>query len=132
MAGRFKPASRVGRRGERVAASYLKRRGFRVLGRNVHVGVGEADLVCLSPDGASIVVVEVKARTASAGSRRPESQVGRAKRRKLRQVAEVVHRRFGARSRSVRGIRVDVVAVELRRWPRRSIVRHHESAVSWS
>lgn len=92
----FRPASTVGRRGERIAARYLKQRGFRVLGRNVHVGVGEADLVCLSPDGSAVVVVEVKARTSSAGSRRPESQVGLAKQRKLRQVAQVVQRNTSA------------------------------------
>ncbi|MEN1705422.1 MAG: YraN family protein [Planctomycetota bacterium] len=119
----------MGRRGEQVAARYLRRRGFRVLGRNVRVGVGEADVVCLSPDGRSLVIVEVKARTASAGSRRPESQVGRAKQTKLLQVARAVQRRFGPRLRSAKGLRIDVVAVELKAWPRRSVIRHHEHAV---
>jgi putative endonuclease len=115
-----------------VAARYLRRRGFRVLARNLHVGVGEADLVCVSPDGRSLVVVEVKARRGSTGERRPESQVGRAKQKKLRLVAQAAARRVGKRVRGELGLRVDVVAVELRRWPRRSVVRHHEHAVSWS
>ncbi len=115
-----------------MAARYLRRRGFRVLGRNVHVGVGEADLVCLAPGGEVLVVVEVKTRTASVGDRRPESQVGRAKQRKLRQVAQAAQRAFSTGRGARLGVRVDVVAVELRRWPRRSVVRHHAHAVSWS
>lgn len=98
----------------------------------MHVGVGEADLVCVSPGGEAIVVVEVKARTRSIGTRRPESQIGSAKQRKLRQVAQAVQRRFAAEVSPRRGVRIDVVAVELRRWPGRSEVRHYEHAVSWS
>ncbi|MEO0630050.1 MAG: YraN family protein [Planctomycetota bacterium] len=131
MLGTRRPASRVGRRGERVAARFLKRRGFRVLGRNVDLGVGEADLVCVSPDRDALVVVEVKARTGGGGDRRPESQVGRAKQRKLRQIAQVVRRVVKGDAARL-PVRIDVVAVELRPWPRRSVVRHHERAVSWS
>lgn len=98
----------------------------------MRVGVGEADLVFLSPDGRELVVVEVKARRGSAGERRPESQITAAKQRKLRSVAESVRKRTnaGAAKRPL-GLRIDVVAVELRRWPRRSVVRHIERAVSW-
>ncbi|MEO1535935.1 MAG: YraN family protein [Planctomycetota bacterium] len=130
MPGTRRPVSRVGRRGERIATRYLKRRGFRVMGRNVDLGVGEADLVCVSPDRDALVVVEVKTRTGSDGDRRPESQVGRAKQRKLRQIAQVVRKVVKGKAAKL-PVRIDVVAVELRPWPRRSVVRHHKRAVSF-
>ena len=47
-----------GRRAERFAARYLRRQGWRILGRNVDDRLGEIDLLAL--DGATIVVVEVR------------------------------------------------------------------------
>ena len=45
----------LGRRGERVAARFLKRRGYRILHRNWRCPSGEIDLVCA--DGATLVFV---------------------------------------------------------------------------
>ena len=119
----------LGRAGERLAARWLKKRRYRVLQRNCHVGVGEADLVCLAPDRRTIVTVEVKTRRVRTGGGgdgfAPEVAVGRAKERKLRQVAGVVARRHGWTDRP---LRIDVVAIE---WPPRGRprVRHHPDAV---
>ena len=52
---------RVGRRGERVAARYLRRRGYRIVAKNERHGKNELDLVV--KDGQYIVFVEVKARS---------------------------------------------------------------------
>lgn len=122
----------LGPRGERIAARMLRRKGCRVLERNVRLPIGEADLVCLGPDRRTIVIVEVKARridppAPGAGSpeRRPEAAVGVAKRRKLVRIAEVLARRRGWTDRP---LRIDVVAVDIP--PRgRPVVRHHEAAV---
>ncbi len=74
----------LGRRGERIAARYLKRHGYRVLARNVRAPMGEIDLLCESPDGREIVVVEVKTRRAGGrGQPEPEASVTRHKRAKL-------------------------------------------------
>jgi len=48
-----------GRRGEARAARYLKRRGYKVVDRNVRAGRGELDIVSLKND--TLVFVEVKA-----------------------------------------------------------------------
>lgn len=117
----------LGQRGERIAAAYLRRRGYRVLARNLRVRAGEADLVCLDPDGRTIVVVEVKARrrggdrTGASQEVRPEAAVGQRKRAKLRSVVAGIRRMNRWEGRPMR---VDVVAVE---WEarRRPIVRHH-------
>jgi len=51
----------VGRRGERVAARFLRRGGYRLLARNRHFGKNELDLVV--KDKQHIVFVEVKTRS---------------------------------------------------------------------
>ncbi|MEM1071254.1 MAG: YraN family protein [Planctomycetota bacterium] len=134
-ASRFKPAyyhtstASIGRRGERVAAQYLRRRHYRILKRNYRCQVGEADLIALGTDRTTIVLVEVKTRLYARGERRPEANIDRAKQRKLRQVAEASRAALGLLDRP---LRIDVIAVELRRWPARSTVRHIENAVSWT
>ncbi|MBL8763011.1 MAG: YraN family protein [Phycisphaerae bacterium] len=105
----------LGPEGERCAEAFLKAAGYRVLGRNVRVRIGEADLICESPDREAIVVVEVKARRMKPGRDRaavpPERSVTRAKRRRLVAVANWLARANDWTSRTVR---IDVVAIE---WP---------------
>jgi putative endonuclease len=50
----------VGDEGEGQAEAYLRRQGFRILGRNVRSPLGELDLV--ADDGGVLVFVEVKRR----------------------------------------------------------------------
>ena len=47
--------------GERLAAQYLERRGYRILEHNYRTRMGEIDLI--AKDGGTLVFVEVKART---------------------------------------------------------------------
>lgn len=123
------PGQRLGRRGERAAAAYLRRAGYRVLDRNVRNVIGEADLVCLGADGRTIVVVEVKTRLVREEDERggppPEANITAHKRRKLVGVARLIADQRGWRDRP---LRIDVVAVE---WPERGkpVIRHHENAV---
>jgi putative endonuclease len=49
-----------GARGERLAAGYIERLGWRILGKNVRVGRGELDIIAM--DGDELVIVEVRAR----------------------------------------------------------------------
>ncbi|MER0069584.1 YraN family protein [Corynebacterium sp. KPL2850] len=57
----------LGKRGESIAARYLRQRGFEIIAANVSYRVGEIDLIAREPDG-TIVFVEVKTRsTASFG-----------------------------------------------------------------
>lgn len=73
-----------GDRGERAAAKFLKRQGFRIVQRNYSTPWGEIDIVAV--DGTTIVFVEVKTRsTVVAG--RPEEAVTFDKQKKLTQMA---------------------------------------------
>ncbi len=119
----------LGRAGERAAARFLRRAGYRILARNVRLRFGEADLVCRAPDRRTIVVVEVKTRIpAPGGSPPPEASVHARKRRTLRGIARALAR---LNRWPERGLRVDVVAVE---WPAdgrgRPTIRHHIGAVT--
>ncbi|MCZ6660854.1 MAG: YraN family protein [bacterium] len=111
----------LGRRGERVAARFLKRRGYRILHRNWRCPSGEIDLVCA--DGATLVFVEVKSRSGG-GLVPPEVGVGRLKRRKLERLA--LHY-LAARALVEVDWRFDVVSVTLGRW-RRPAVRIFQGA----
>lgn len=117
---------RVGARGERVAARYLRRAGYRVIGRNVELAGGEIDLLALTADGGALVVVEVKTNADAAAAMIPELRVGADKQRRLTRLGVQALRRYG-RGRRV-AMRFDVVGVALRgRW-RRAVVRHHRGA----
>lgn len=50
----------LGRRGEDFACGYLEEHGFTVIGRNVHSGHSEFDIICT--DGKYIVFAEIKTR----------------------------------------------------------------------
>jgi putative endonuclease len=66
--------------GERAAARYLKRRGYKVLLRNVRTRSGELDLVCRHRD--VLVFVEVKTRGSFAYGR-PLEALQREQRKRL-------------------------------------------------
>lgn len=112
------------RRGERAAARHLKRRGLRLLGRNVRSRLGEIDLLAEDRKSGAIVLVEVK--TTSDDRPPPEAHVDPAKQRKLTQLAGQLMRRHGWNDRTVR---FDVVGVV---WPagakRPTRLTHHKNA----
>jgi putative endonuclease len=102
------PFGRLGRRGERVAARYLRRRGLAVLARNVRARHGEIDLV--AQDGPSVVFVEVKSRTIGPGDERTGlEKIDRRKRAALRRAASFWRRRLPGGCESWR---LDAVCVE--------------------
>ena len=118
----------IGDRGESLAARHLRKKRYKVLHRNYVVSLGEADIVCLAPDGKTIVFVEVKTKILDEGQasrRAPEANVHHHKQRKLAQVAEVIARQEGWMDRPWR---IDVIGVDLRANGGAEL-RHHENAV---
>ena len=70
---RFKsedPRHRLGRWGEKLAANFLRRNGYKILYRNFRARHGgEVDLVCRDRDQNILAFVEVKTRTSDAWER---------------------------------------------------------------
>jgi putative endonuclease len=95
----------LGRRGERIAERYLRRRGYVILERNFRGAGAEIDLVAM--DSGTLAFVEVKTRRTTLYGE-PQEAVSAQKRRHLRRAAEV----FAARHRMHDApMRFDVVAI---------------------
>ncbi len=112
----------LGDRGERYAARYLRRQGFRILARQYRNQFGEIDLIAL--DGDQVVFVEVKTRKSNRfGS--PAEAVGSQKQRKLTQLALLYLKKHGLLDRAAR---FDVVGIV---WPedaKRPELQHFRNA----
>lgn len=111
-----------GRRAERFAAKYLRRQGYRILGRNVDDRLGEIDLLAL--DGQTIVVVEVR----SSETKTFDELAATVNREKQRRLTDATLRFVQRRELWSVGVRFDVIAL---RWPagaREPEVRHYRHA----
>ncbi len=94
-----------GARAEQAAARYLRRHGYRLLGRNLRVAGGEIDL--LAAHEGWLVIVEVRSYRRGEG-RPPRESLSRDKQRRLRRLAEEVGKRPLWRNRP---LRIDLVEV---------------------
>ncbi len=74
----------LGRRGEELAAQYLRKNGYELIQRNYVCKMGEMDII--AKEKGTLVFVEVKARTSTAFGP-PQSAVNSAKQRQLSKVA---------------------------------------------
>jgi len=70
----------LGRKGERVAADFLRKKGLRIVETNWHYGHEELDIIAY--DGETLVVVEVKTRQTDAYGN-PETAVTKRKQRSI-------------------------------------------------
>ena len=100
-----------GRRGEGLAAWWLRLKGYQIVARNFRSGAGEIDLIARR--GAVLALVEVKTRgdLASAGEalgRRQQARIARAAEAFLQQRPQLAHL----------SIRFDVILVAPGRLPR--------------
>lgn len=98
------PRKVFGASAEELAARYLQQKGHKILGRNVKLDLGEIDLLTL--DGATVVIVEVKARRSDQLGH-PADKVDRQKQNKLRQLAKLLEIKYPDRV-----LRIDVVAID--------------------
>ena len=114
----------LGTRGERFAAKYLGKQGFRIVARNRRHLKGEIDLIAM--DSEFLVFVEVRTRT-SQDFMTPEASIRAEKRRTVRNTVRRLirrHKTAGLRPR------IDVIAII---WPagakEPSEVRHHKGVI---
>lgn len=119
-----KSTNDFGELGERIAARWLERSGWRVLARRFRAGRRDIDLV-VERDGL-VAFVEVKARTGEAFGD-PVEAVNRRKQHSLTRSAQVWVGRHG---RDGESYRFDVLGILLR--DKRVFVRHVPSAFSAS
>jgi putative endonuclease len=116
------PPRALGQRGEDAAVKFLKRRGYKIVGRGQRDQLGELDIIAV--DRRTVVFVEVKTRT-SAGGGGPHEAVTPQKQRKLANVALKYLRRHNLLEHAAR---FDVVAII---WPaheKRPTIEHFVNA----
>jgi len=97
----------LGRFGEDLAVSYLRKHGYRIIERNFKVRYGEIDIICEKDD--ILVFVEVKTRIGHAYGL-PEEAVTPRKLREIIKTAEyftVLHHELSS------SLRIDVIGIEL-------------------
>lgn len=111
----------IGRYGERAAARYLKRHGFRIVYRNFRVPAGELDLV--AREGEELVFVEVKTRRKGHLRGRPMDAVDQAKQRKIVRAALAYLRLLGHPEIRFRFDVVEVWMSEEGRYPKCHLIR---------
>lgn len=118
----FGRQDRLGARGEKAAARFLKRLGYRIVARGVRSRLGELDLVAV--DGRTVVFVEVKTRT-DTDAGQPLDAVTPEKQRRVTQAALAFLKYRGLLEHRSR---FDVVSIV---WPagkREPAIEHIQSA----
>ena len=114
----------VGDRGERLAADYLRARGYDIIERNFRCREGEIDIV--ARQGETLVFVEVRTRRGRDFGT-PEESISSLKQQRLVSLAEAY---VQAHDQPNETWRIDVVAVELGPNGEVSRLEHIENAVS--
>jgi len=96
----------LGRRGEEVAAAFIRDSGMRILERNWRCRDGEVDI--LARDGDTLVAVEVKTRSGKSHGTGLEAVTPQ----KIARLYGLAARWLDGRSEWFERVRVDVVALE--------------------
>jgi len=95
---------KLGQRGEILAVTFLKKKGYKVIEQNFKTRIGEIDII--ASDGKTLVFIEVKTRE-SISYGQPFEAVNSFKRRKISNVALLYLKRF----KEVPPCRFDVVSI---------------------
>jgi len=103
-------AERRGRKGESLAAWYLRLHGWRIVARRVRAPGGEVDLIARR--ARTVAFVEVKWRATDAELDRA---IDRNRLRRVAAAANALAPRYAAHGEDVR---IDVLLLAPRRWPR--------------
>ena len=100
----MKSKTEIGEKGEKLAAEYLTRKGYKIIARNWHLGHKEIDIIAY--DQNTLVIVEVKMRKSNYYGH-PSEFVSRQKQRNLVEAADAYLSRISA----MPPVRFDVVAI---------------------
>jgi putative endonuclease len=95
------PSKALGARAEDLAHRYLQRVGYEIVARNYRPPAGHGEIDIVAFEGATLVCVEVKARTTDEISA-PERAVGKLKRAALESASIACARQYGIHPAEVR------------------------------
>ena len=95
-----------GQQGQKLAEKFLKKKGLRILARNINTGPAEIDLV--ARHRREVVFIEVRSRWSDSDAR-PDETVNRTKQQRLIRGAQAF---LKSRHWEDRPVRFDVVAID--------------------
>ena len=96
----------LGKWGEDEAASFLEDEGYAIIDRDWKIGRRDLDIIAMSPDGDTLVIVEVKTRTEEE-YQKPEEAVDK---RKMRNLA-VAANAYAKECRIDKNMRFDIISI---------------------
>jgi len=114
---------RIGRRGEELAAKFLRNKGYQIIGRNFRTRFGEIDLIVKK--GGLLVFVEVKT-VAGDSAGEPEWRISKNKIRRVRKMAEIY---LIKKQPDYENLRIDAVCLVLGADCRPLRTTHYENLV---
>lgn len=112
----------IGKKGEKYAVRFLRKKGYQIKERNYRFGKCEIDII--AQDGNTIVFVEVKSRTSDEYGT-PQEAVDK---RKQQQITKVAFNYIQSLSNTQLNGRFDVIAVLFNRKSRSPQIEHLENA----
>ena len=102
----FRRRKTTGQKGEALARKFLRKKGWKIVTKNLRVGHDEVDIIALSPKGKTLALVEV--RSTQNPNQDPRQTIGHRKRRCMARAARKL--RALAHCHNTR-LRVDLVTV---------------------
>ena len=117
--------SQIGRKGERYARRFLRKKGWRCVGKNLRFGNDELDILALTPDAKTLVIVEV--RSTMDRRRIPEQTIGSKKRAAMLRVAKQLR---GEAKKHNCTLRMDLITVRL--YEKEPIINHFQGILKLS
>ena len=96
----------LGKWGEDEAACYLEDEGYTIIDRDWKIGRRDLDIIAISPDGDTLVIVEVKTRTEEE-YQKPEEAVDK---RKMRNLA-VAANAYAKECKIDKNMRFDIISI---------------------
>jgi putative endonuclease len=117
--------SQIGRNGERYARRLLVKKGWRCVGKNLRFGNDELDILALTPDAKTLVIVEV--RSTMDRRRIPEQTIGSKKRAAMLRVAKQLR---GEAKKHNCTLRMDLITVRL--YEKEPIINHFQGILKLS
>jgi putative endonuclease len=118
--------SEIGKKGEEIAANYIKNKGYKVLAANYRQKFGEIDIIARAPD-RTLIFVEVK--TALLNERvglTPEDNVTTHKLNIVKRTANFFAAKYPELIDEEQGWQIDLIAIDLSQNGEFSI-RHYEN-----
>jgi putative endonuclease len=115
----------LGKLGEDIAGNYLRKMGYRIIGRNFRINYGKIDLIALEKN--CVVFVEVKTRIGEEFGK-PEEAVTP---RKLREVIKTAQYYLQSHPGLPEEMRIDVVGIEVTADNKVTYFNHIKSVTSY-